>query len=150
MTCTGSYAVTQADIDAGSVYNLATADSTESEPDTDDETVPLPQNPVIDIVKSLASYDDNDLSGDISNGDGLWYQFLVTNTGDVTLDPVGVTDDTFGIAVTCLDTALDPGDSVTCTADAAHIVTLAEANAGEVFNEATASGTDPLHGHRHR
>src|SRR3989304_7528753 len=111
--------------------------------DTDDLTTPVVQHPAISIVKSLANYDDTDLSGDISNGDGLWYQFLVTNTGDVTLDPVSVTDDTFAIAVTCLDTALDPGDSVTCTADAAHIVTLAEANAGEVFNEATASGTDP-------
>ena len=45
-TFSGSYAITQADIDAGAFFNIATADSDESEPsDTDDETVTLPQDP---------------------------------------------------------------------------------------------------------
>ena len=47
----GTYAVTQADIDAGFVYNLATADSDESPPDTDDNNEPLPQDPKLNIVK---------------------------------------------------------------------------------------------------
>ena len=57
MTCTGTYAVTQADIDAGFVYNLATADSTECGPDTDEETVTLPQFP------SDRSRQERDLGG---------------------------------------------------------------------------------------
>ena len=51
---TSTYAITQADIDAGSVYNLAVADSDESDPADDDNTEPLPQNPVIDILKTFA------------------------------------------------------------------------------------------------
>ena len=38
-----SYTVDQADIDAGFVKNLATADSKESGPDDDDHNQPLPQ-----------------------------------------------------------------------------------------------------------
>ena len=41
----GTYAITAEDIAAGSVYNLATADSTESDPADDDTTVPLPTEP---------------------------------------------------------------------------------------------------------
>ena len=99
--------------------------------------------PAIGIVKSLASYDDNDSSGTITSGDGLWYQFDVTNSGDVTLDNIGVVDNTFTIAVTCPVTVLAPSESTTCTTDAAHTVTATEALAGNVHNEATATGTDP-------
>src|SRR5690606_9040898 len=75
MTCTGTYAVTQADIDLGSVYNLATADSDESEPDTDEETVTVPQDPALTIVKTAtpATYD--------AVGDVISYSYLVTNSG---------------------------------------------------------------------
>ena len=51
-TFSGTYAVTQADIDAGTVYNMATADSDESPSDDDDADVTLPQNPALSIVKS--------------------------------------------------------------------------------------------------
>ena len=53
-TFTGVYYITQADIDAGHFFNTATADSDESGPDSDDEDVPLPQNPMLSIVKSGA------------------------------------------------------------------------------------------------
>ena len=87
--------------------------------DEDTLTTPIEQDPAIQIVKSLASFTDNDASGDITLGDDLFYQFEVTNIGNVTLNPVSVTDDTFAISVTCPATSLDPTDATTCTADIA-------------------------------
>ena len=43
-TFTGSYQITQADIDAGHFSNTAQADSEKSGADKDDEDVELPQN----------------------------------------------------------------------------------------------------------
>jgi hypothetical protein len=140
-TYTCSHTVTQAEVDAGgNLSNTATADSTESSAAVNTLNIPIVQNPSIQVVKSLATYTDNDFSWTITRGDNLWYQFAVTNTGNVTLTNVNVTDDTFAIPVTCLVTTLAPADSVVCTANTFHTVTLTEANAGHVTNTATASG----------
>ena len=113
---------------------------TESGADTDTLNIPITQTPAIQIVKSLASYDDNDLNGSISQGDFLWYQFEVSNPGNVTLTSVGVSDDTFAIPVTCPVATLAPGDATTCTADSFYAVNTADAAAGVVSNTATATG----------
>ena len=99
----------------------------------------ITQNPSIQLVKSLACFDDNDSSGSITQGDGLWYQFDVTNTGNVTVTNLGVTDDSFGLPVACPPVSLAPGNTVTCNTTSAHIVSAAEVTAGEVSNTATAS-----------
>ncbi|MEO8357395.1 MAG: SdrD B-like domain-containing protein, partial [Chloroflexota bacterium] len=130
-----------AEMDAGgNLSNTVTADSTESSAATNTLNIPVTQTPSIKVEKSLASYTDNDFSSTITRGDNLWYQFVVTNTGNVTLSNVGVTDNTFAIPVTCLLTTLASSDSVVCTADTFHTITLTEANAGKVTNTATASG----------
>ena len=143
-TCTGSYTLTQADINAGTKDNTATVTGTPpigaNVTNTASDSVALPQSLAIQIVKSLASYDDNDVTWHITRSDNLWYQFEVTNIGNVTLTNVGVTDDTFSITVTCPSSTLAPADATICTADASHTITLDEANAGQVSNTATASG----------
>ena len=48
-------------------------------------------------------------------GDTIAYTFVVTNTGNVTLDSVAVDDPLVG-AVSCPVTTLAPGASTTCTA----------------------------------
>ncbi len=145
ISCSASYTVTQADLDSGSVTNTAFATGADpggnpvaSAPDT--VTVLAAQTPTIQIVKTMASYGDLDGSNSITLGDELWYRFNVSNTGNVTLNPVSVTDDSFGIPVTCPGTSLAPGAAMLCAADAAHTITLAEANAGQVTNTATATG----------
>ncbi len=67
----------------------------------------------------------------------------MTNIGSVPLNSITVTDDTFAIPVTCSATSLGPGASTTCTASAVHIVTLAEANAGNVHNSASVRAQPP-------
>ncbi len=45
VVCVATHAVTQADLNAGSYTNTATADSDQTPPDTDDETVPTTPPP---------------------------------------------------------------------------------------------------------
>ena len=110
-TFTATYAVSQADIDTGSVYNLATADSDESDPDTDTETVPLPQNPAIDIQKTPDSQT-------VIYGETATFTIVVKNTGNVTLTDVAVTDP---LAPDCDATigtlAVDEEHTYTCTVE---------------------------------
>ena len=67
-----------------------------------------------------------------------WY--VLTNTGNVTLDPVSVSDPKVG-AVACPVTSLAPGASTTCTAT--YTLSQADVDSGHVANTATASGTPP-------
>jgi uncharacterized repeat protein (TIGR01451 family) len=141
-TCEVTYAIDQDDLDAGSVYNEATVagEAPLGTPvsDTDDETVDLLQQPDIEIVKTGSI-----TSGDGSSvGDTITYNFTVTNTGNVTLDPVGVTDPLDGLsAISCPKTALDPDESMTCSAT--YDIDQDDIDAGDVDNEATATGTPP-------
>ena len=149
MTCTATYVVTQADVDAGEILNTATVDATDpgGNPvdDTDDETVPVPQAPSIALVKSIASNADEDASGDVSVGDTLTYEFVATNDGDVTLDNVTITDPLPGLsALSCTPNAgasLAPSATMTCTAT--YVVAQSDANTGQIDNTATVSATDP-------
>ncbi len=143
VTCTATYTLTQADVDAGQVENTATASglppatpvNPEPEPVTDVDTVvtPIDQNPSIELVKSA------DTAGPVSVGDEIVFSFEVTNTGNVTLTKVKVKDPMVG-PVTCPQTTLAPGEAMTCTAEP-YTVTAQDVRNGEVVNRATATGT---------
>jgi uncharacterized repeat protein (TIGR01451 family) len=146
-TCTSSYTLTQADIDAGQVSNTATATGTPpsgnpvtSTPST--ANIPEASNPAITVVKSASP------ATVTTAGQSVTYSFVVTNTGTVTLTNATVNEGAFSgtgtpPTVTCPAGAgsLLPGASVTCTAT--YTVTQADVNAGSVTNTATATGTPP-------
>jgi uncharacterized repeat protein (TIGR01451 family) len=139
-TCTAAYSVTRADVGRGSISNTATAQGTppesatpfDSNPST--ATVREVQAPSISLVKSASSAVYS------AAGQTIGYRFLVTNTGDVTLSKVGITDGLPGLpAISCPRSSLAPGASETCTAS--YVITNADVSAGQVVNTATAHGT---------
>jgi uncharacterized repeat protein (TIGR01451 family) len=141
-TCTATYTVTQADVNNGSVNDTATASGTApgaTSPTTSassSATVPAVRTPKITIVKSasITSFD--------AAGTPVTYSYKVTNTGNVTLNPVTVTDPMVGLsAITCPGTSLAPGAAETCTAT--YTTTKANVSAGAITNTATATGTAP-------
>ena len=147
---TGVYALTQADIDAGTVTNTATATGTDdiNGPLTAPDTVVtrVDQLPRIDLVKtvSLAGLSSPPVPGEL-----LTYAFTITNTGSVTLTNVTVTDDSLpNLNLTGSPITLAPGASNTTAYSATYAITQADIDAGLVTNQATATGgyTDPVTG----
>jgi uncharacterized repeat protein (TIGR01451 family) len=94
-------------------------------------------------IQKIANASGGDQSP-ITVGETIQYSYYVTNTGNVTIKSVAVTDPTGG-AVTCPTPAapgLAPGHSVTCKADTPYAVTQADVNQGSVTDTATAGCTD--------
>lgn len=92
--------------------------------------------PALTLVKS-ATESSYDAAGQIIN-----YDYLLTNTGNVTLSAVGVLDAHVGLSgLSCPDSTLAPGAAETCSAT--YSVTPADVSAGTIVNTATAQGTAP-------
>ncbi|SNS43115.1 conserved repeat domain-containing protein, partial [Dokdonia pacifica] len=162
-TFTASYAITQDDIDAGVVYNLATATGADQagEPATDTSEDPtpmgpidpqcpdctitiLPQDPAIAILK-VGVFNDEDADGCSDVDETITYTFTVTNEGNVSLSDIVVTDPliagiTFVDGDTDGDGELDVTETWTYTAD--YAITQDDIDAGQVTNQATVAGTD--------
>ncbi|KAA9376116.1 DUF11 domain-containing protein [Microbispora cellulosiformans] len=145
MTCKATYVVTQADIDAGSIVDTATASgfppegpARTSDPST--ATVRVASDPGLDLVKSA------DPSTVSKAGEKVTYSYRVTNTGNVTLDDITVVDTSFSgtgrpPVVTCPARSLAPGKSMTCTGT--YTVTQADIDAGAIVNRAKVRGMPP-------
>ena len=137
MTCTGSHTVTLAEMDAssGTLVNTVTVKS--SAPDaTDSNTIPVSKDPKLTVVK------DSTTTSITAAGQVVPYRFLVTNTGNVTVTGIAVTDPKVP-AITCEATSLAPGISMTCTGN--HTVTLTEMDApsGTLVNTVTVKSSAP-------
>jgi uncharacterized repeat protein (TIGR01451 family) len=138
-TCslTGTYTLTQADIDAGEIGNTGTGDSDQTDPVTKDITTPLPQTPLLTVEKSSTGITYTAI------GEEIYYTITVTNTGNVTIDNIEITDANADIgSIACSGTSLLPGEFLTCMA--IHTVDMDDMLAGEVVNIAKATGDDPL------
>ena len=145
VSCSATYTLTQADINAGTRANTATVSGfdpdNESVTDDDTATVPLPKAASILLDKvATPHFDVAAPAGRADAGDTISYGFTVTNTGNVTLTNVVVTDPLTGLS--CTVGTLQPGQSHT-TCAALYTLTQADVNAGVRANTATAAGLDP-------
>jgi LPXTG-site transpeptidase (sortase) family protein len=142
MTCTATYKITQADLDAGHVTNIATGhgnfDGLAIDSNSNDVTVDATQTPALTIAKTAAA-------GPFVLDDTITYTIVVTNTGNTTLTNVSVTDPnaTLGACSPVQPATLAPGDSMTCSAT--HTVPQADVDAGSFTNTAYADSkqTEP-------
>lgn len=145
-TCTGTYTLVQADLDAGRVVNRARAEgvppATPGNPNPprvpsteDEEIVDLPAAPSLSIEKTAGPASGNAVGSTIA------YSFLVTNTGNVTLSALTVVDSKLATAPSCPVNTLPPGASTVCTGT--YTLDQADLDAGEVVNTAHAEGSPP-------
>ncbi|HET9520758.1 MAG TPA: hypothetical protein VFO73_06925, partial [Candidatus Limnocylindrales bacterium] len=149
ITCTASYTITQADLNAGSVTNTARGHgffgTTPVDSNEDSETVSAIQVKSIDLDKSASAIDMTIVapSTRADAGDKITYTYVITNDGNVTLTGVDLDDALVGLAdATCNGvTTLAPGASTTCTAT--YFLTQADINAGSRANSATACADPP-------
>ena len=156
--CTATYTVSQADMDAGSISDTATATGTLNAAtitsNSSAATVSATQSPAISLSKTASG-------GPVHTpGSTVTYTFSLSNTGNVTLGNVGVTDKqaapalnsglsaitcvsgTNGPAVTNGSISLAPGGTATCTAT--YTATAADIANGVISDTATANGNSAL------
>jgi uncharacterized repeat protein (TIGR01451 family) len=108
---------------------------------TDDDTVtPLPQAPDIALIKTS---DTSNLQSPVAVGDTITYTFTVTNTGNVTVRDIDVTD-TLLDAINPIETivSLAPTDAPVVFTET-YTITQADIDAGNVTNTAVALGDSP-------
>jgi len=114
--------------------------------DTSSLCIPAEQSPSISVVKTA------NVATVSAVGQVVTYTFTITNTGNVTLHSVGITDalaaPSLGSSlgpITCTppngSITLAPGKTDTCTAT--YTVTQADLTSGHIDDTATASGTPP-------
>ncbi|EFK55836.1 conserved repeat protein [Sphingobacterium spiritivorum ATCC 33861] len=152
------YIIKQEDIDKGGVYNLATAEG--KDPDGDNVSVtskdpnPISTDPGVDPGCLTCTITPLDRKGEITvmktanlsqqfryAGEKIEYDIVVTNTGNVTLKNVNVTDANADIKNIGTITELKVGQSETFKAY--HTITAADMLQGYVSNIAVAVGNDP-------
>jgi uncharacterized repeat protein (TIGR01451 family) len=139
-TYSGAYILTQSDIETGFVTNTVTVTSGQVT-DTDTQTVNLAQEPGIQIDKEGLWIDTND-DNNADVGETINYTFTVTNTGNVSLPNVTVTDPLLSnnplplsSGDTDQDEQLDVGEIWTYTAT--YTLTQSDIVAGSIENTVT-------------
>ena len=139
-----SYVVTEKDILAGQVLNVATATGESPDPEKEPEVVPGdtvdptdPKKGHITITKESTSTPKNEETYEL--GETITYKITVTNDGNLTLTNVVVRDELTDSSWTI--ESLAPGQSKEFTTK--YVVTEADVLAGSVLNTATATGESP-------
>jgi len=141
VVCTGSYVTTSSDVSNGSVDNIAFATVQGFNSETDIESVPLfTANPALTLLKTGTLNDDDGTAG-VSAGDTISYAFTVTNTGNVPLTNITLSDPQVTVSGGPIASlAVGASDSTTFTAS--YVITQADINNGSFTNTATASSDE--------
>lgn len=156
-TFTATHVVNAGEMLAGRVTNQATATastpasgsvtdlSDTTDPTEDDPTItPTVVQPGIAVLKQVTGIANTNANAIVDAGDTIQYVFHVRNTGNVPLSNVTISDPLLGIVLAGGPIPLmDAGDTDTTTFTATYVLTAADILAGEVVNQATASGSAP-------
>ena len=146
---TGSYTITQADIDAGVVSNTATV--TAKDPDNADVTdvsgtANGNDDPTVTstgtAAATIALVKTASVGGTGNVGDVITYTFEMTNTGNTTLTNAVVTDVKLDSLTGSPIESLAPGASSSVTTGY-YTITQADIDVGGVSNQATVTAKDP-------
>ena len=140
---TTTYTVTEQDVLAGKIVNVATVKGTDEngktvENETTKELVTEQKNSHLTVTKTTTSTPADGKA--YSVGEKITYIITVTNDGNVTVTGVQVTDELTGNVgdLAWNVDSLAPGESREFTAE--YTVTKADAQAGKVHNVAAAQG----------
>jgi len=135
------YAVTQANLDNGSIVNTATARGT-----TPDSSAIQSQGIATATARNISAAVSIEKTADVTSfsavGNQISYSFIVRNTGDVTLYEVTLDDAKLGISGLEVAASLAPGQSETISAPT-YTVTQADVDEGKILNVAVVSAKDP-------
>ena len=137
---------------AGQYTNTATVEALDFFEDELTDTDPshyFGEQPGLVIEKSTNGVDADRAPGpDIIEGSVVTWSYVVTNTGNVDLVDLVVTDDRIG-TIPCPSTALAVGETVTCTSRGTAVVgqytNTGTATAVSSTSATTVSDTDPSH-----
>ncbi|WP_172966882.1 gliding motility-associated C-terminal domain-containing protein, partial [Patiriisocius marinistellae] len=149
------YMITQLDIDAGNVTNTATVTAdgpTGQVSDVSDESIVSEDDPTVTVLcqdASIALLKVGTLNDQNGNGctdvlETIDYQFIVINTGNVTLTNITVTDANIDVILLGGPIAtLAPGDQDDTTITGVYSIQQVDIDAGSFTNTATVFGTTP-------
>jgi hypothetical protein len=140
IVCSGTYTVTQTDVDAGAITSVSAVEGFDPHGDrvsSPDSVVSLSGDARSRLDVSLAATGD----GFRSAGDVVALRFVVSNVGATTLRGVwvnahGVSNGSIG----CPDSTLAPGGAMTCTAS--ETLGQAAVDAGSITTTAVAAGVN--------
>ena len=128
--CTGTYTITQADLDNGSISGIASATVSAFVSNTVNTTLYADQKPSLSLTKTASV-------AAAAPGQTVTYTYTIKNTGNVTLQSITTNDSRLGSV--CSVTSLAPNATYTCNIN--YHVTKADGDAGTITNTAQSTAT---------
>ncbi|MCC4924055.1 Ig-like domain-containing protein, partial [Flavobacterium chungbukense] len=98
------------------------------------------ETPSVSLIMKVTLNDENG-NGNVEAGETLTYTFTVTNTGNIALNNLTISDLLPGIVITGGPISLGVGKSDSLTFTGTYTLTQADINAGSVNNQASVSGS---------